>query len=291
MQNNKPKILVIVGPTASGKSDLAIQLAQKFNGEIISADSRQVYRGLDIGTGKVSKREQKLVPHHLLDVADPHRQFSVVRFQKLGRATVVKILKNKKRPIIVGGTGLYVDALVYNTNLPQVPPNPKLRAKLEKLSAEQLFQRLQKLDPVRVSSIDPHNPRRLIRALEIIDATGSPVGEIKKESPYEILWLGLNPKDLKKRIHSRLKKRIKQGLIREVKKSKLSPKRLFDLGLEYRWVGQYLQNKISKKEMEIGLEHAIDQYAKRQMTWFKRNKEIRWLADPKQADEQVKKFI
>ena len=276
---NLPKIVIIVGPTASGKSDLAIRLAEKFNGEIISADSRQVYRGLDIGTGKVSKKEQQLVPHHLLDVANPKKIFTVSQFQKLAKWAIKDILKRGKLPIVVGGTGQYIDAVVYDMALPEVPPNYKLRAKLEKQTTEQLFTQLQKLDPERAQNIDRHNPRRLVRALEIVMTTGKPVGTIDRQLPYNILWLGLNPKDLEKRITGRLLARFKQGMVAEVKKLRaggISWQRLHDLGLEYRWIGEYLQKNISKEEMISGLGQAIRQYSKRQMTWFKRNKQIVW---------------
>src|SRR3989344_7462232 len=218
------KIIVIVGPTASGKSDLSIKLARKFNGEVISADSRQVYRGMDIGTGKVTKKEQKLVPHHLLNIANPKIIFSVSKFKKLAQQKIKDILKRNKLPIIVGGTGQYIDTLIYDLALPEVPPDNKLRAKLEKQSTEQLFTRLQKLDPERANNIDCHNPRRLIRALEIIATTGKPVptielGIMNQESGrYQVLWIGINPKNLDQRIASRLSTRIKQGMIAEVKK-------------------------------------------------------------------------
>ena len=290
----KPKVIVIVGPTASGKSDLAIKLAQKLNGEIISADSRQVYRGMDIGTGKVSKKEQRLVPHYLLDVTNPKNIFTVAQFKKLGQRAIKDISKRKKLPIIIGGTGQYIDTLIYDMALPEVPPNYKLRAKLEKQSPKQLFARLQKLDPERARNIDRHNPRRLIRALEIIIATGQPVGLISKKSPYEILWFGLHPKDLNKIIAKRLAARFHQGLIAEIKKlhaNGVSWQRLYDLGLEYRWIGQYLQSKITKEEMRLGLEQAIRQYAKRQMTWFKRNRKIRWIKNRAEAMRLGRVFL
>jgi tRNA dimethylallyltransferase len=291
---NKTKIFVVVGPTASGKSDLAIQLAKKFNGEIISADSRQVYKGLDIGTGKVSKKEQRLVPHHLLDIANPKRIFTVSQFKKLANESIKDISKRGKLPILVGGTGQYIDTVVYDMTLPEVPPDYKLRAKLEKQTAEQLFKRLQKLDPERALNIDRHNPRRLIRALEIVIATGKPVGTITRQSPYEVLWIGLNPKDLGKRISTRLFTRFKQGMIQEIKKLRangVSWQRLHDLGLEYRWVGEFLHEHISAAEMLSGLEQAIRQYSKRQMTWFKRNKEINWIKSSGEAMRLGRVFL
>ncbi len=291
MQKNKPQIIVILGPTASGKSDLAIQLAKKFNGEIISADSRQVYKGLDIGTGKVTKKEQQGVPHHLLDVVDPKRVFTVTKFQKIAKQAIQKIIKKKKLPIVVGGTGQYIEALIYETDLPKVPPNKKLRAKLEKQSTEQLFDQLQKLDPMRARHIDKNNPRRLIRALEIIQATGKPIGPAKKDSPYNVLWLGLNPKDRNRRIARRLGIRFKRGMVTEIKKLRLSRKRLLELGLAYREVARYLSKEISKKEMGSNVLLAETQYAKRQMTWFKRNKDIHWVRNKTEAQKFIDKFI
>ncbi|MDP4001577.1 MAG: tRNA (adenosine(37)-N6)-dimethylallyltransferase MiaA [bacterium] len=294
----RPRIVVILGPTASGKSDLAIKLAQKFNGEIISADSRQVYRGMDIGTGKVTKKEQKLVPHHLLNIANPKSIFSVSKFKKLAQQKIKDILKRNKLPIIVGGTGQYIDTLIYDLALPEVPPDYKLRAKLEKQSTEQLFARLQKFDPERANNIDRHNPRRLIRALEIIISTGKPVPfwstKFYSLSPksYDVLWLGLNPKNLDQRIASRLSARFKQGMIAEIKKlhtAGVSWKRLYDFGLEYRWISEFLQNKITEKEMLTGLEHAIRQYSKRQITWFKRNKKIHWIKNQNQSFRLISK--
>ncbi len=301
---NQPKIIVIVGRTASGKSDLAIRLAKGLSArdgsahyrgaEIISADSRQVYRGLDIGTGKVSKKEQRLVPHHLLDVGNPKNIFAVSQFQKLAQRAIKDILKRNKLPIIVGGTGQYIDAVVYDMALPEVPPDYKLRAKLEKQTREQLFKRLEKLDPQRAGTIDRHNPRRLIRALEIVMTTGKPVGSIARKSPYDVLWLGLNPKDLEKRITTRLLARFKQGMISEVKKLHtrgISWQRLHDLGLEYRWISEFLQKKMSGTEMISGLNQAIRQYSKRQMTWFKRNKEIHWLKNSAEAMRLCRLFL
>ena len=283
----KQKIIVIVGPTASGKSDLSIRLAKRLEGEIISADSRQVYRGMDIGTGKVTKKGQKTVSHHLIDVANPNKQFTVNDFKKLAEKEINDISKRGRLPIVVGGTGLYIDALVYDLNFPDVPPNKKLRAQLEKMSVEELFARLRKLDAKRAQTIESKNKRRLIRALEILAAVEKvPLLDTKyhqQKPKYNVLWLGLNPVNLKQIIKKRLKERLRKGMIKEVEKlhtKGLTWKRLEELGLEYRWVSRYLQKRIDRKEMEEMLLREIINYAKRQMTWFKRNKKITWIKNP-----------
>ncbi len=298
MNKNKatPRLIVIVGPTASGKSVLGIKLAQKYNGEIISADSRQVYRGMDIGTGKVTKKEQKMAKHHLIDVADPKKQFNASDFKKLAEKSIEKIIAKHKVPIIVGGTGFYIDILLDRMAMTPVPPNKKLRAELEKQSAEQLFERLKKLDPQRAKTIDAHNKRRLIRALEIVLTTGKPISKAVVSSKYCVLWLGINPgkEILAERIKTRLDKRLRQGMIKEVlklHKNSASWKRLDDFGLEYRWISKFLQNKISRQEMEESLLRDIVKYSKRQMTWFKRNHEIHWIKDYKTAERLARRFI
>ena len=298
-ENQKQKVVVVIGPTASGKSGLGIVLARKFGGEIISADSRQVYRGMDIGTGKVSKKEQKSAKHHLLDVANPKKVFTVSDFKKLGQRAVFDIASRNKVPFVVGGTGFYVDALIYDLVLPEVPPDKKLRARLDKFSAEHLFKMLRKLDPKRARAIDPKNKRRLIRALEIILTTGKPIPKLASgyslmASRYNVLWLGLKPKNLEKRIKERLDMRLRQGMVKEVRKLLalgVSKKRFNDLGLEYRWVGRYINGEINRKEMRDGLLKDIIKYSKRQMTWFKRNKEIHWIKDRKEAEKIIRKFL
>ncbi len=283
------KVLVIVGPTASGKSDLAVRLAKKFNGEIISADSRQVYKGLNIGTGKITRKEMGGVPHHLLDVADPKIQFSAAEYKKLADNSLRYIVTNNKLPIVVGGTGFYIDALVGNITLPNVPPNKKLRERLGKKSNMALFKILEQKDPRRAKTIDPHNKVRLIRALEIVEDLGSvpPLGSLA--SKWGFIFIGLKPDNLEERIYQRLIKRL-PGMIREGRKlhtQGLTYKRMHELGLEYRYVALYLQGKISKDEMVEKLNIAIRQYARRQMTWFsanseggkrhKRNRSIKWF--------------
>lgn len=296
----KPKIIAVVGPTSSGKSDLAVKLARRFNGEVVSADSRQVYKGLDIGSGKITKREMRGVPHYLLDVTPPKLTFTVSRYKALAAKAINKIIKKGKVPIICGGTGFYVDALIYNWPIPEVKADNKLRTKLHRQSTEQLFKTLRKLDPERAKNIDRHNKIRLVRALEIIKATGSSVPYFQpfniKISPYDILKIGLRPKAklLKEKIRNRLLKRIKAGMVREVRSLKaggVSSKKLESFGLEYRYVNRYLEGSLSKDEMVAELTNEINRYAKRQMTWFKRDKNTIWLDTPGKASGLVSDFI
>ncbi len=294
-QESRPQVVVVLGPTASGKSDLAVELARAFNGEVISADSRQVYRGLTIGTGKVSKHEMKGVRHHLLDVADPRRQFSVTRFIALAKRAIKEIERRGKLPIICGGTGFYIDALINGIVLPEVPPNKKLRATLERKTARELLERLQKEDLERASTIDAFNKRRLIRALEITNVFGK-VPRLSKTSCYNPIKIGIqfSMETLRKRIHARLKSRLKRGMLSEARRLHehgLSWKRMEVLGLEYRCLSYYLQGTLSRKEFEERLEREIYRYAKRQLTWFNRDKSIRWIDDPTDAKKLVRQWL
>lgn len=290
MNKSKPKALVIVGPTASGKSDLAVRLAKRLNGEVISADSRQVYKGLNIGTGKITKAEMKGVKHHLLDVVEPSKQFTVTQYQDLATKALEDIVSRGKLPIICGGTGFYIDTVTHRAHFPDVSPNKLLRKKLNKLKAEELFKILTKKDPARAKSIDPHNKLRLIRALEIVESLGKvPQPTANYLLPTaEFIYLGLKPKDLDKRIKKRLLKRI-PGIVREAKK--LSPKRAHELGLEYRFAMMYIKGKLTRAKFVEGLNTAINQYAKRQTTWFKRNKEITWHESAQSAYESALKQV
>lgn len=282
------RLIVIVGPTASGKSLLAIKLAQKLNGEIISADSRQVYKDMNLGTGKVTKKEMAGIPHYLLDVVSPKATFSADKYQRLGRLALKKIWANKKLPIICGGTGFYIQALVDGLVLPEVPPNKILRNKLTKLSPEELFKILEKKDPERAQNIDKQNPARLIRSIEIVNALGK-VPQLKTNPlEAEIIYIGINPgkEKLKSNIHKRLLARIKLGMLAEIKKlhnSGVSFQKLESFGLEYRYGALFLQNKISKQNFLLELEKSINDYAKRQMTWFKRNPNIHWIKNYKET--------
>lgn len=294
--SNLPKVIVIAGPTASGKSDLAVWLAKKIKGEIISADSRQVFKGMDIGTGKITKKEMQSIPHYLLDIASPKKRFTVTRFQKLANQAINSILKKNKIPIICGGTGFYIQSVIDGLIFPQVKPDLSLRKKLEKKSAKQLFSLLKKRDPKRARIIDKDNKRRLIRALEIAIKTNNPIPELKKQKNFDILFLGIkkDKKELQKRIEKRLLKRLDQGMIKEVKKLKasgISYKKLYDFGLEYRYLSLFLQNKITYQEMVSLLQKEIEKYAKRQITWFKKDKRIIWIKNKKEMLSLVKNFI
>ncbi len=283
----KPVILVILGPTASGKSDLAVALAKKLNGEIVSADSRQVYKGLDIGTGKITAKEMKGIPHHLLDVASAaaSKRFSVDEFQKLAYIAIDDIIARGKLPILCGGTGFYIQSIVDGIILPKVKPDKELRLKLAQLDAEALFNMLKKLDPKRAEKIEKNkeknNKVRMIRAIEIARALGAS-SAIVSNPRYSSLQIGIRFSDdkLKSRISQRLIKRIKRGMIREAStlhQNGLSWKRMEELGLEYRYLAYYLRGKISLEEMVHQLDGLIWQYAKKQMVWFKRDKRIFWI--------------
>ncbi len=298
MKKNKNKMVVILGPTATGKSGLAVKLARKYHGEVISADSRQVYKGLDIGTGKITKDEMQGIHHWLLDIVNPKDSFSVAQFQEQVRAKIQTILKRSKLPIICGGTGFYIDSVVNNTVLPEVPPNKKLRAKLEKKSAEELALMLKQLDENRYNNIDINNKVRLVRAIEIATAIGKVPKIINNESEYNFLKIGLvlSNEDLRSKINKRLKLRIKQGMIEEAErlhKKGLSYERMRELGLEYRYLADFLEKKISKIEMISKLETEIWRYAKRQMTWFKKDKRIKWF-NPKEIrkiQKEINSFL
>ena len=293
------KIIVILGPTASGKSDLSIKIAQKIRGEIISADSRQVYKGLDIGTGKITEKEMQDIKHHCLNVISPKKIYTALDFKKCAEKAIENILSRGKMPIVCGGAGFYIDALLGKIQIVGVPPNWRLRKKLEKKSVEELFKILKKLNPEHAKIIDKHNPRRLIRAIEIAETLGKvPSLRVTRNAYRGILFIGIKllEKELRKRIGKRVRKMIKDGLINELKKlrkNSLYCKRLYELGFEYKYPALFLQGKISKSEM---LERIILEnwhYAKRQMTWFKRDKKIIWLnsSNPDKVNLLVKKFL
>ncbi len=291
----KHKVIAIVGPTSSGKSALGIYLAKRVHGEIVSADSRQIYKGLNLTSGKLSRKEQSGIPHYLLDVASPKRNFNASEYVKKAELAIEKIYTHNAIPIVVGGTGLYIDALLGRIVLPNVPPNKSLRARLEKKSIEEIYRLLKKKDPRRAQTIEPRHKRRLIRALEIAAKLGkNPMpATIQK---YDVLWLGLRLSDkiLHKKIHNRLIARMKQGMLREAKLlhgQGLTYHRMEELGLELKLLAYLLQHKISKKEFMQSLERAIMQYAKRQDRWFNRNRDIVWIENKSEAIKKVAVFL
>lgn len=279
------KLIVVLGTNASGKSDLGIRLARQFNGEIVSADSRQVYRGLDLGTGKITPTQAAMVKHHLIDVADVSEVYSLAQYQRAAFKAIDSIADTGRLPFLVGGTGLYISAIVEGYQLIDVPPNHRLRTQLESLALPHLIARLQEVDPDAAARIDQRNPRRIIRAIEIA-AAGYGRAEAQKRVPrYHCLQLGLTwPREvLLERIEQRLRERLAHGMIDEVARLRsqgVSDLRLDALGLEYRYIARYLRGDLhTLDELRTQLGIAIRQYAKEQLTWFKRDGKIRWL-DP-----------
>jgi len=343
MSGKNKKIIVVLGPTSSGKSDLAVDIAKKNNGEIVSADSRQVYKDMDLGTGKVEgewkkiaelknshsipfKKEEKKndkvfiyrgVRHHLIDFVSPKKEYNISHFKKDCEQLIEEIDGRDRMPIICGGTGFWINAVVYNRILPKVKPDKELRNKLRNKTAEALFKELKKLDPKRAESIDKKNKVRLIRAIEIVKELGQ-VPEMEKGT-YKIINSGLNNRfytnlslreekegnkiiqlskeneildflligkkysmgELSERIRTRLNLRFEAGMIKEIEKLKekynLSWKKVQSFGLAYYWIPLYLQKKIPLKELKERVYLAERQYAKRQMTWFKKQKGINWV--------------
>ena len=315
--SKSPKVLVIIGPTSGGKTKLGVELAAELDGEIISADSRQVYRGMDIGTGKdlaEYRFGRKKIKHHLIDVASPQTRFDLAKYQRLAFQAIQAVLSRGRLPIVVGGSGLNLQAVVDNFHLASVKPDTKKRALWEKLSVEELFKKISQQKPdfaARLNNSERHNQRRLIRYLEIIEAGGGLEadqisGQISKEkedssAPYNFLILGLScPIEvLKIRIKERLEDRLNnQGLIEEVKRlhqEGVAWRRLISFGLEYKFVSLYLQGKLSREQLLEKLNIALGQFAKRQKTWFRRwekqGKKITWLSENKLALVIVKKWL
>jgi len=277
----KQPLIVITGPTATGKSSLAVEIAERFNGEVISADSRQVYTGLNIGSAKITPQEMQGIPHHLLDVAHPNDYFSVADFQKLAQEKIQEITSRGKLPILCGGTGMYISAVVDNLQFPEVPANEQLRAELETLETKELLEKLGTLDPERLETIDQNNRVRIIRAIEIAEALGNVPKMELNESPYNTLMIGLElPKeDLQANISERIVLRI-PALFDEIKRlldCGVTPERLDSLGLEYRYGLHYVEGKLKGSEFIETLSVKTWQFAKRQMTWWKKDSRINWF--------------
>jgi tRNA dimethylallyltransferase len=280
------KLVVVAGATATGKSDLGIELALwiehrlGFGAEVVSADSRQVYRGMDIGTGKVTQREMRSVPHHLLNVADPKRpMWNASRFKREALRAIKGIQARGNVPILVGGSGYWIDAVALGREFPDVPMDKKLRRELAKKTVVLLEAQLRELDPARAANVDAKNPVRLIRAIEVALHARSHGAAPKKTVPpsFDVLYLVLDQPDevLKKKIGARLKKRLAAGMVAEVRRLRengVSAAKMSMFGLEYRFASEHIDGKYTAAEMENLLALAIWHYAKRQRTWFKRNK-------------------
>jgi len=320
MNSSKPKLIVILGPTATGKTKLAVKLASVFNGEIISADSRQVYRGMDVGTGK-DLDEYGKIPYHLIDVSSPKTKFTLSKYQKLAYKAIDDIISRGKTAILAGGTGLYIQTVIDGLPLLPAKENKKLRERLERWATEKLLKKLKKMDPNLDDKIIQNNKRRMIRYIEIMEQCKKPITKLwreqKREEKYNCLLLGVLPKPLsppkdgysnppfkreglvRNRINKKIDKRVdirlkKEKMVEEVEmlhKKGVSWKRLESFGLEYKFIAEYLQGKLKYEEMVNLLKTASHQFAKRQITWFKRNKRIKWVSNYKEAKILVKKFL
>ena len=292
----KGKLIVIMGTNASGKSGLGVELAARYGGEVVSADSRQVFRGLDLGSGKITPEETKGVPHHLIDVCEPGDFFSMADFQRLAYAAIDDILSRGKLPFLVGGTGLYVDAVAEGYELSDIEPDLALRAHLETFETPALYEMLKEKLPD--TDIDPKNRNRVMRALERLAADDYHPG--KRNPRYETLKLGVTwPREiLKARIDERLERRLNQGMVQEVQKlldAGVSTEFLMKLGLEYRYLTRYLLGEMGYDQMVLELGNAIKKFAKRQMTWFRREENLHWLdmenGPVPQAVELIDRFL
>lgn len=290
------KLIVIAGTNASGKSGLGVELASRYGGEIVSADSRQVFRGLDLGSGKITPQEMRGVPHHLIDVCQPGDFFSMADFQRLAYAAIGGIQARGKLPFLVGGTGLYVDAVAEGYELSDRAPDLALRAELETHTTPELYQMLQEKLPG--TEIDPRNRNRVMRALERLAADDYHPG--KRQPRYEVLKLGVSwdRETLKQRIDERLERRLRDGMVQEVQgllDAGVSREFLMKLGLEYRYLTRYLDGELTYEQMVLELGNAIKKFAKRQVTWFKKDPAIHWLdmrADPAaQAAALIDRFL
>ena len=295
----KQKIIIILGPTASGKSDFAVKLAKKFNGELISADSRQIYQELNIGSNKITETEKQGIKHYLLDVVKPDQDFSLYDWQQNAFQSIEKILKKNKQPIIVGGTGLYLSSILQNYQLPAT--DKALRLKLNKLSLEKLVAQLKKIDPEITKKIDSKNKIHVVRALEYAIAFHDDLQTNKKTAtcPYDYLIFGLNPdkEKLYQKINNRVDTMIKNGLLAEVKN--LIKKYKADLpalsGIGYQEISKYLNKELGFEEAVELIKKNTRHYAKRQMTWFRRMEKqglkINWNKNITEAESLIKKFL
>ena len=280
-------LFALVGPTAVGKTALAIELARRFDGEIVSADSRQIYRGMDIGTAKPTREEQARVPHHLIDIVAPDEPYTLADYQAQAYAAIDGILARGKQPFLVGGTGLYVRAVVEGLRIPRVPPNEELRAQLALEDGPALYERLRALDPDAAARIDPRNVRRTIRALEVCLTTGAKFSELGRASPppYPVTQVGLTlPRpELYARMDARVEQMMADGLVAEVEAlaaQRYGWKLPSMSGLGYREIGEYLRGEVSLDEAVANIKRDTRDFVRRQYTWFRlKDEHIHWFED------------
>ncbi len=285
----KSKIIAVVGPTASGKTAFAVNLAHQINGEIVSADSRLVYKGFDIGTAKPTLKEREGIPHYMIDIAEPETDYSAGLYLKDAEKIIKDILLRGKVPIIAGGTGLYLNILLMNYDLPKVEPDYDLREKLKK--TDNLYEILSSLDPQTALEIDPNDRKKLIRAIEIVKLTGKPLSKSRgrKEPEYDVEWLGLNypREELYDRINRRVDLMIENGLVEETEKLLEEHGRINNIlyTIGYQEMVSYLDGILTLDEAVDKLKQNTRRYAKRQLTWFRKNPDIKWNVYP----EKLKK--
>lgn len=304
MMRTKPKVIVICGPTASGKTGLSVKLAQKMDGEIVSCDSMQIYKDMTIGTAKVTQEEMQGIPHHLIDFVSPDERYSVAEFQKDAEKAIREIIQRGKTPIVVGGTGLYVDTLVYHIQYPEIETDLEYRQELEELIQEQgletVYQKAKEIDPQAAEKISSNDKKRIMRILEIYHQTGKTKTQLeiesrKEEPPYEYLVyaIGMDREKLYDRINQRVDIMLEQGLIEEVqallKKYQHFPTAMQGLG--YKEVASYLLGNITKEEMVEMLKQETRRYAKRQLTWFRKNKDIKWIDGLDPVEENIQRIL
>lgn len=299
----RQKLLVLVGPTVVGKTELSLLLAEALHAEIISADSMQVYRGMDIGTAKPTPQERKRVRHHLLDVVDPDESFNVADYVALAEAVLNELKSRQVVPLLTGGTGLYIDALLDGFLFPDTPADPHIRTELEEQAKRDplsLYQELQEVDPVSAERLHPNDLRRIIRALEVYRRTGEAISALQQkraqqQRPYNPLYVGLtrDRKELYSRINERVELMLRRGLVDEVKmlleKYPHQPTALQALG--YKEIAGYLRGEMTLQEAVELLKRDTRRYAKRQLSWFRRNKRIHWFDRTSMDDSQVKKAV
>jgi tRNA dimethylallyltransferase len=293
----KPPLIALLGPTAVGKTDLSLRLAERFDGEIVSADSRLIYKGMDIGTAKPTLAEQAQIPHHLIDLCTPDIILSVAEYQRLAYATIDAIHERGHVPFLVGGSSLYVRAVVEGLSIPEVPPDPKLRAQLEEFLAnegrEALYRRLQEIDPATAAVIDPLNPRRLLRALEIVMITGRSKLELEGVNPlpYAILQVGLmRPREeLYARIDERVVAMVDAGLVQETEAllaAGYSPALPAMTSLGYREIGAYLRGDMTLDAAIERIQVETHRFVRHQMTWFRKMPNVEWFELSESVNEQ-----